>query len=156
MEYLQELVLPRREDDLEERLAVWDSSVRATHGFLTEADIVMLTPLVRQGLREIPLLHILRDAQGTKLGFMGTDGDKLEMLFLRPDARGRGFGRRLLDFAVKELGIRRLDVNEQNPAALAFYLHQGFQVTERSELDDMGNPWPLLRMRLKEAPPAGI
>ena len=33
---------------------------------------------------------------------------------------------------------------------------QGFQVTERSELDDMGNPWPLLRMRLKEAPPAGI
>ena len=112
MEYLQELVLPRREDDLEELLAVWDSSVRATHGFLTEADIVMLTPLVRQGLREIPLLHILRDAQGTKLGFMGTDGDKLEMLFLRPDARGRGFGRRLLDFAVKELGIRRLDVNE--------------------------------------------
>ena len=44
----------------------------------------------------------------------------------------------------------------QYAAALAFYLHQGFQVTERSELDDMGNSWPLLRMRLKEAPPAGI
>ena len=151
MEYLQKLLLPRRKDDLEKLLSVWDSSVRSTHGFLREEDIAMLTPFVRQGLREIPVLYALQDTQGIKLGFMGTDADKLEMLFLHPDARGKGYGRRVLDFAVRELGVRRLDVNEKNPAALAFYQHMGFIVTERTPLDDMGKPWPLLRMRLDDS-----
>lgn len=149
-QHLEKLVSPRQEKDIEELLAVWDSSVRATHDFLAEADIAMLTPFVRQGLREIPVLYAWRDERGTKLGFMGTDADKLEMLFLHPEARGKGIGGRMLDFAVRELSVRRLDVNEQNPAALAFYRHAGFIVTERSALDDMGNPWPLLRMRLEE------
>lgn len=150
MEYLQKLLPPRREDDLENLLSVWDASVRSTHGFLCEEDISILTPFVRQGLREIPVLYALQDAQGVKIGFMGTEADKLEMLFLHPCARGKGNGKRMLDFAVRELGVRRLDVNEQNPSALTFYRHMGFIVTGRSPLDSMGNPWPLLHMRLKD------
>lgn len=73
---------------------------------------------------------------------MGVQADRLEMLFLHPQVCGRGLGTHMLAFAVKELGVRRLDVNEQNPAALKFYLSRGFRVTARSPLDSQGKPWP--------------
>jgi len=47
-----------------------------------------------------------------------------------------------------ELNAERLDVNEQNPQALGFYLHEGFEVIGRSETDGLGQPYPLLHMKL--------
>jgi putative acetyltransferase len=41
-----------------------------------------------------------------------------------------------------------VDVNEQNAAARRFYEACGFVVEGRSELDEQGRPYPLLRMRL--------
>ena len=70
------------------------------------------------------------------------------MLFIHPDWRGHGAGEQLLSFAVKDLGTYLLDVNEQNEQAVGFYLHMGFEVVGRSELDDFGKPYPLLHMRL--------
>ncbi|MDR2391049.1 MAG: GNAT family N-acetyltransferase, partial [Planctomycetota bacterium] len=32
------------------------------------------------------------------------------------------------------------NVNEQNRPAVEFYLHLGFKIAERSEIDDRGNP----------------
>lgn len=57
--------------------------------------------------------------------------------------------RRARHSAVKDLGARRLDVDEQNAQAVGFYLHYGFQVVGRSETDGMGEPFPLLHMRLR-------
>ena len=48
--------------------------------------------------------------------FAGIDGDMLEMLFVAPQARGKGVGRQLVEYLVRECGIRRVDVNEQNGA----------------------------------------
>ena len=41
-----------------------------------------------------------------------------------------------------------MDVNEQNPGAYHFYKRMGFTVYERSETDDQGNPFPILRLCL--------
>ena len=54
----------------------------------------------------------------------------------------RGVGAALPDYAVKDLGARRLDVDEQNAQAVGFYLHYGFEVVSRSEIDGMGDPFP--------------
>ena len=43
--------------------------------------------------------------------------------------------------------MERLTVNEQNPQAKGFYEHMGFHVYKRTELDEQGNPYPLLYMR---------
>lgn len=43
--------------------------------------------------------------------------------------------------------MRCLDVNEQNEQAVGFYLHMGFEVAGRSELDGTGKPYPLLHLR---------
>ena len=43
-------------------------------------------------------------------------------------------------------GARAVDVNEQNPQALAFYKRQGFRIVGRSAQDGQGMPYPLLHM----------
>jgi putative acetyltransferase len=50
-------------------------------------------------------------------------------------------------FAIEQMNVTELDVNEQNPQALGFYQHQGFVITGRSPLDGQGNPFPLLHLR---------
>ena len=80
----------------------------------------------------------------------GIRGDEVESLFIHPDWRGKGVGRRLLIWAIETLGATRLDVNEQNEQneqALGFYQRMGFEVVGRSPLDGLGKPYPLLLMR---------
>ncbi|KPY35149.1 putative acetyltransferase [Pseudomonas syringae pv. papulans] len=48
----------------------------------------------------------------------------------------------------EQFNIRELDVNEQNTQALGFYRRHGFEVVSRSEVDGLGQPYPMLRMRL--------
>ena len=55
---------------------------------------------------------------------------------------------RLLQRGIRRYGVTSLCVNEQNPQALDFYLHMGFQVRSRTETDEQGNPFPLLCMSL--------
>ena len=45
------------------------------------------------------------------------------------------------------LNVKYVDVNEQNPQAVGFYNHMGFKVFKKSELDEQGNPFPILHMK---------
>ena len=72
----------------------------------------------------------------------------IEMLFLDPAVRGNGLGRSMMDYAVKNFGASKVNVNEQNRGAKGFYEHMGFQTYKRTEYDEEGNPYPLLYMRL--------
>lgn len=137
-----------RTEDLPRLFEVWECSVRATHAFLTEADLQALIPLVREGLAAFGPIHVLRDGEGRASAFLGVDGAKVEMLFVHADHRGRGLGSRLLAFALEALGATKVDVNEQNPQALGFYLHHGFHIAGRSPVDGQGNPFPILHLTL--------
>jgi len=46
------------------------------------------------------------------------------------------------------LKAHKVDVNEQNVGAVAFYENLGFATYERSDKDDQGNDYPILRMQL--------
>ena len=130
-------------------LDVWEASVRATHHFVAESDIVYFKPIVRD---VIPLLNIacMRDSDGVVAGYVAVSGDMVEMLFIHPDWRGKGIGRKLLYHAIDTMGAIRLDVNEQNEQAVGFYLHMGLKVQGRSELDGFGKPYPLLHLRVEK------
>jgi len=135
--------------DREVLLDVWLRSVRATHTFLSEEAIQTLLPHVRDYLASIePEFWVLCDDSGTVMGFMGMSGSKMESLFLAPEVQRKGAGRRLVRHAQDLHGELTVDVNEQNTAARAFYEACGFVVHGRSELDEQGRPYPLLRMRL--------
>lgn len=128
--------------------------MRATHDFLTDADIVGLRPRVVDALDDEALeLWVLADGTDAPIGFMGLAGDDITALFLDPDHRGRGGGRRLVAHAqALRRGALTVDVNEQNPGARGFYEALGFTVAGRSPLDGDGRPFPLLHMRRPEPP----
>lgn len=125
---------------------VWEASVRATHRFLSEEDIQFFKPLVRDEFLAAVELYCVKGAGGRVLGFLGVAEGKIEMLFLDPASRGKGLGRLLVRFALDELGADQVDVNEQNPSALGFYEYMGFRVVNRSPVDGMGKPFPILHM----------
>ncbi len=129
-------------------LAVWEASVRATHAFLTEADIRRIRGQAAQALAAVPELFVAYGADGGPIAFMGVSAGELEMLFVAPDRRGEGIGSGLLRHGVRRCGVRRLCVNEQNPQAAAFYRRHGFEVVRRLAQDGWGNPFPLLYMEL--------
>ncbi len=130
-------------------LAIWEASVKATHHFLKPADIEFYKKTIQEKrVFDLASLTIIRDAENTILGFMGVAGDSLEMIFLHPDAIGKGIGKQLLTHAIEDLNITKVDVNEQNKEAIKFYERFGFKTVSRSELDGTGKPYPILHMQL--------
>ena len=92
------------------------------------------------------LLAIWEACDGdTRIGFMGVQSGKIEMLFLHPDYFRKGIGSALIRKAFSELGVRYVDVNEQNPSAVRFYERMGFRTFRLDSTDDQGNPFPILR-----------
>lgn len=132
----------------EQLLNVWESSVKATHLFLSESEIENIKKYVPQALKEIPFLIIAENENQIPIGFMGIVEQHLEMLFISPEERGKGLGKELLKYGIKKYSINDLAVNEQNPLAKGFYEHMGFEVYKRTACDEQGNPYPLLYMRL--------
>lgn len=82
----------------EKLLSIWESSVRATHLFLSDGEIKKIKKYVSQALNGVEHL---------------------------------------------------VTVNEQNPQAVRFYEHMGFEVYKRTACDEQGGPYPLLYMKLK-------
>ena len=130
-------------------LDVWERSVRATHLILSDKEIQNIKAYVPQALQSVAHLVIAQDGDDRPAAFMGVNERMLEMLFVAPRERGKGVGKALLQYGMEQFGVSRLAVNEQNPQAKGFYEHMGFQVYRRTELDEQGNPYPLLYMERK-------
>lgn len=128
----------------QELLTIWESSVRATHKFLNNDEILQIRNYVPQAFKQVEHLLIIIDHEQIK-GFMGINDQKVEMLFIDAQTRSKGYGSKLLNYGIQ---IDELAVNEQNPQAVGFYEHLGFKVVERSATDDQCNPYPILRMKL--------
>ena len=129
-------------------LTIWEASVRATHDFLAEADLLELKPLILEQYFAAVDLRAAKGSDGEVLGFCGVSDGNIEMLFIAPEARGQGVGARLSTYAIEHQGATKVDVNEQNVQALGFYEHVGFAVVSRSPVDGQGKPYPLLHMEL--------
>lgn len=127
---------------------LWEGSVRATHDFLSEADIRFYRGVVRTQALPATALYVLYDAARRPIAFLGMEQEKIEMLFVACDHLHRGAGRRLVEYAVTRCGARRVDVNEQNVAAAGFYRRMGFRLLRRDALDASGRPFPILHLSL--------
>lgn len=133
---------------LERLTTVWEESVRATHLFLSDTEVMKIKEYVPQAINSVAHLIIAESTSGVPAAFMGVEGERLEMLFISPAERGKGLGRQLIEYGIRGFGIREVTVNEQNPQAVEFYRHMGFQAYKRTDSDEEGNPYPLLYMKL--------
>ncbi len=140
------LLSERNQQTISRLMDIWESSVTKTHTFLSESDLVQIKPEVCSGLKSIEHLCGYYDRDGILQGFIGVAGQKIEMLFIADNARGKGIGKLLLNYAVENLSAKFVDVNEQNEQGAGFYKHMGFHVIGRSETDGQGRAFPLLHL----------
>lgn len=136
-------------------IEIWEESVRATHTFLSEAEILKIKEYVPDAICNVESLLVLFEddedsgkSVSVPIGFMGIEKKKIEMLFLLPDARGKGFGKMLVQYGIENFSAEEVTVNEQNPKAKGFYEHLGFKTYKTSATDEQGNPYPIAWMRL--------
>lgn len=134
---------------VEKLLEIWEDSVTATHLFLSNEEIKKIKEYVPQAIKGISHLLVMENEEGTPVAFMGIEDTKLEMLFIKNSERAKGLGKILLNYGIENYNINELAINEQNPQARGFYEHMGFKVYQRNELDDQGNPYPVLYMKLE-------
>lgn len=128
-------------------ISIWEGSVLATHDFLAENDFLFYKSQLKSYFENLDL-YILESDNIAK-GFIGVSEQKLEMLFIDKSSIGEGFGKKLLNFAIHELGINEVDVNQQNIQAVGFYKHHGFVESGFSELDGEGKNYPIVSLSLK-------
>ena len=131
-------------------LALWEDSVKATHLFLSKNEIEKIKKYVPYAISRVAHLVIIENEILKPIAFMGIEDRKLEMLFIKNSERGKGLGKQLLNYGIKKYNINELVVNEQNPIAKGFYEYMGFKTYKREELDEQGNPYPILYMRLEK------
>lgn len=138
------------EAEYEELLQLWETSVRHTHHFLSDADILFYKLLIAEQCFPDVSLYALYNIMGKIVAFIGVKDKMIEMLFVHPDVQGKGYGSLLVDFAVRQHSVCAVDVNEQNEEALKFYLHKGFHIVGRDEQDGFGKNYPVLHLNLTE------
>ncbi len=143
-------VKERTENLINQLLEIWEDSVKATHTFLSNEEVENIKKYVPQALKSIAHLIIIENENRQPIAFMGIEENKLEMLFIKNSERGKGLGKQLLNYGIEHYNINKLAVNEQNPKAKGFYEHMGFKVYQRNELDDQGNHYPVLYMKLEK------
>lgn len=128
----------------EELIKVWDKSVRSSHYFLSEEDLTYYRSRIMATYFHAVELYVIR--QPYIVAFMGLSDEMVEMLFVLPSEKGKGYGSSLLDFALTKKHIRKIDVNEQNSEAYQFYLRRDFKVTGKDYTDADGKPYPIVHM----------
>ncbi len=130
-------------------LEIWENSVKATHLFLSDNEIKKIKKYVPHAILRVSYLIIIENESHKPIGFMGIEGTKLEMLFIKNSERGKELGKKLLNYGIENYNVNELAVNEQNPNAKGFYEYMGFRTYKRTELDEQGNPYPILYMKLE-------
>lgn len=133
-------------EDRPDLVGVWRRAVEATHEFLTRSDVEEIEIEVRDALSALTVT-VAQLRGGALVGWIGTDGNRVEALFVDPAAHRQGIGAALLACATAALLEVTLDVNEQNPSAIGFYERHGFVRVGRSGYDGQGRPFPLVHMR---------
>lgn len=110
---------------VQQLVEVWQRSVQATRLFLSAPEIAAIRTYAPQALCGVEHLIVAQDESGTPVGFMGVQENRLEMLFLDPEARGQGLGARLLCLGMEQYGVSELNRERAEPGGSRFLPSHG-------------------------------
>lgn len=145
-EYYRFMIRKIETADYPRLVEIWESAVLHTHDFLKEEDFLCYKERLPSYFPYVALFGFEQD--GILVGFIGIAEGNVEMLFVDDSCRGKGIGKQLISYVIRDFGVTKVDVNEQNPQAVGFYEHMGFRLVSKSELDGEGKPYPILHMQL--------
>lgn len=119
-------------------IEIWEKSVMFTHDFLSKEDYDFIHSKLPEYFENVDI-YVYKKS-GKLAAFMGIDDNKIEMLFCHPDYFRQGIGSSMVNYAVKFMQIKYIDVNVQNIQAMQFYKSLGFIVIGKQFHDVFGYP----------------
>ena len=147
-------IIPYEPSMLPEMLTIWEDSVRASHFFLKDSDIVEIKQEVKavfSSLQNILVAKVKEDFAG----FIGVSEKSIEMLFVASKFFNLGLGKRLIFEAVNAFFTEQdeilLDCNEQNERGLTFYQKLGFKERSKSQKDSKGRDFAIIHFAISKA-----
>ena len=140
---------PAQSADYDKLIHIWERSVESTHDFLSQSDFESIRRDLPSYFQQVELLKWIKST-GEIVGFSGTSGHELIMLFLDPNYFRNGYGHLIIHILIEEFEIDQVSVNEQNLGATAFYERQGFKIESRNAVDNEGRSYPILNLHLKK------
>ena len=117
-------IIPYEPSMLPAMLEIWEDSVRASHFFLKDNDIVEIKEEVKGAFAFLQNI-LVANVGGEFAGFIGVSEKMIEMLFASPKFFNLGLGKRLILEACNAFFAKQdeilVDCNEQNERGLKFY-----------------------------------
>ncbi|WP_394980930.1 GNAT family N-acetyltransferase [uncultured Helicobacter sp.] len=132
-------------------LKIWEDSVRASHFFLKDSDIVEIKQEVKAAFSSLQNILVAK-VGGEFAGFIGVSEKTVEMLFASPKFFNLGLGKRLILEATNHFFDKQdeilVDCNEQNERGLEFYKKLGFKQVSRSQKDPSGRDFAIIHFSI--------
>ncbi|HEJ9096030.1 TPA: N-acetyltransferase [Serratia odorifera] len=124
-------IRPSRESDLEELMALWQTSTTFAHPFIHADYWQQSAQQVRDSYLPRAQTWVYQQA-GRIVGFISVlDQRYLGALFVAHARHGHGVGHALMAYVQQRYRWLALEVYQQNLRACAFYRKHGFQPVER-------------------------
>jgi GNAT superfamily N-acetyltransferase len=102
-------------------------------------------PRVRDLL--LPSMDVwVAESDGELLGFVGAREAVVELLYVAPEAQGRGLGPALLSYVDGGAGPRSVEVYADNVDGVTFYGGQGFVEQDRYTVTVGGGSFEVMRL----------
>lgn len=144
-------IIPYEPSMLPAMLKIWEDSVRASHFFLTDSDIVEIKEEVKGAFEFLQNILVAKVGEDFA-GFIGVSEKTIEMLFASPKFFNLGLGKRLILEATNRFFSEQneilVDCNEQNERGLEFYKKLGFKQVSRSEKDPSGRDFAIIHFSI--------
>lgn len=130
------MIRPMKFGDLDQIAGIWLDSNITAHNFLPKKYWEDQFPWVKHQIAQAQVF--VAEEAGKIEGFIGLDGDEIEGLFVRAEARGRGVGSSLLNNTKNYHRHLSLYAYQKNQPAVRFYQAQGFKIAKAGEDPDTG------------------
>ncbi len=144
-------IIPYEPSMLDSMLKIWEDSVRASHFFLKDSDIVEIKQEVKAAFSSLQNILVAK-VGGEFAGFIGVSEKTVEMLFASPKFFNLGLGKRLILEATNHFFDKQdeilVDCNEQNERGLEFYKKLGFKQVSRSQKDPSGRDFAIIHFSI--------
>lgn len=122
--------------DIERVMQIWLNGNVEAHPFIPRGYWESNFSMVQKQILQAEVW--VCEENGEIQGFIGLAGGWIAGIFVDGKYRSQGVGKQLLDSAKEKHGSLSLSVYQKNRRAMAFYLREGFAISEEERDEDTG------------------